>query len=233
MHETWTDILVSSIREVVQRMAAVAPRILAMLTLIIVGAVVASLARRLTGRLLRAAEFDRRAAGWGLTATLQRAGLRLSPGQMAERVTLWTVIVIAILMGIEALGLPTTTKLAVETLRFLPHLVVALLVMVVGWLLANFLGQATLIAAVNLQMTGAPLVAAGVRWLVVVFSGAAALTQLGIAREMVLLTFGISFGGAVLALALAFGLGGKELARGRLETWLRKPDDDQDHITHV
>ena len=103
----------------------------------------------------------------------------------------------------------------------------------VGWLLANFLGQATLIAAVNLQMTGAPLVAAGVRWLVVVFSGAAALTQLGIAREMVLLTFGISFGGAVLALALAFGLGGKELARGRLETWLRKPDDDQDHITHV
>ncbi len=233
MQETWTDILVSSFREVVQRMAAVAPRILAMLTLIVVGAVVASLARRLIGRLLRAADFDRRAAGWGLTATLQRAGLQQPPSQMAERVIFWILLLIAILMGIEALDLPATSGMAADALRFLPHVIIAVLVMMAGWLLANFLGQATLIAAVNLQMPGAPLVAAAVRWLVVAFAGAAALTQLGIAREMVLLTFGISFGGTVLALALAFGLGGKDFAREALKAWLHKSDDDQDHIRHV
>jgi len=79
----------------------------------------------------------------------------------------------------------------------------------------------------------APLIAGAVRWLVLIFAGAAALTQLGIAREMVLLTFGIAFAGTVLALALAFGLGGKDLAREILESRLRKQDRDDDHLTHV
>jgi len=105
--------------------------------------------------------------------------------------------------------------------------------MAIGWLLANFLAQAVLIGVVNAQVAGAPLIAGAVRWLVLVFAGAAALTQLGIAREMVLLAFGIAFGGTVLALALAFGLGGKELAREILESRLRKPDRDDDELTHV
>jgi hypothetical protein len=94
--------------------------------------------------------------------------------------------------------------------------------------LANFLSQAALIGAVNAQVAGAPLIAAAVRWLVLVFGGAAALTQLGIAREMVLLAFGIAFGGSVLALALAFGLGGTEVAREILESRLRKKDESED-----
>ena len=117
--------------------------------------------------------------------------------------------------------------------RFLPNLVIAALVWMVGLLLANFMAQAVLIAAVNAQVALAPLIAGAVRWLVLVFAGAAALTQLGIAREMVLLTFGIAFGGTVLALALAFGLGGKDLAREILESRFRKPDGDDDRLTHV
>jgi hypothetical protein len=234
MGETWTNILVSSFREVIERLAAAAPRVLAMLTLIVLGLLAASLARRATIRILRATDFDRHAARWGLGAALQRAGLRQPPARIGERLVFWTIFLIAVLMGIEALNLPATSGLAAEALRFLPHLLVAVLVMVAGWLLANFLGQATLIAAVNLQMAGAPLAAAGVRWLVVVFAAAAALTQLGIAREMVLLTFGISFGGTVLALALAFGLGGRDMARESLERWLRSGDEeDRDPGSHV
>ncbi|MFA5028914.1 MAG: hypothetical protein WC713_13670 [Candidatus Methylomirabilota bacterium] len=233
MYETWTDILVSSFRAVLERLAGTAPRILAMGTLILLGLVAASLARRLAGRILQAVDFDRRAVRWGLNASLLRAGLRQTPTRMAERAVFWVLFLIAVLMGIEALGLPATSGLTASLLRFLPHLIVAALVMVVGWLVANFLGQATLIAAVNLQITGAPLAAAAVRWLVVVFAGAAALTQLGIAREMVLLAFGIAFGGAMLAVALAFGLGGQELARRTLERWLRRSDEDRGPTSHL
>jgi hypothetical protein len=136
-------------------------------------------------------------------------------------------------MGVEALEMPATAGLVAAVLRFLPNLIVAAVVMVIGWLLANFLGQAALIGAVNAQVAGAPLIAGAVRWLVLVFAGGAALTQLGIAREMVLLAFGIAFGGTVLALALAFGLGGKELAREILESRLRKGEEDTDPMTHV
>jgi hypothetical protein len=233
MHETWTDILVTMFREVVQRLALVAPRLLAMLTLILVGWAVAAIARRLTVRILRAADFDQRCGRWGLTTTLTRGGIRQPPTVLVGRLLFWMIFLVALLMGIEALGMPATAGLVAVVLHFLPNLIVAGLVMVIGWLLANFLAQAALIGAVNAQVAGAPLIAGAVRWLVLVFASAAALTQLGIAREMVLLAFGIAFGGTVLALALAFGLGGKDLAREILESRLRKQDEDRDSLTHV
>ena len=70
-------------------------------------------------------------------------------------------------------------------------------------------GLSVLIAAVNAQVAGATLLATVVRWLVLTVAGAVALTEVGVAREMVLLVFGIAFGGAVLALSLAFGLGAR------------------------
>jgi hypothetical protein len=233
MRETWTEILLSSFREVVQRLALVAPRLLATVALILVGWVVAAVARRLTVRILRAADLDGRCGRWGLTATLSRSGVRQPPTVLLGRVIFWTIFLVALLMGIEALEMPATAGLVAVVLRFLPNLLVAILVMAIGWLLANFLAQAALIGAVNAQVAGAPLVAGAVRWLVLVFAGGAALTQLGIAREMVLLAFGIAFGGTVLALALAFGLGGKELAREILESRLRKQDEDTDPMTHL
>lgn len=233
MHETWTDILIASFREVVQRLTVVAPRLLALLTLVLVGWVVAAVARRLVARLLHAADFDGRCGRWGLTASLVRGGIRQPPTALVGRVVFWMIFLVALLMGIEALEMPATAGLVGVVLHLLPNLIVAGLVMVIGWLLANFLGQAALIGAVNAQVAGAPLIAGAVRWLVLVFAGAAALTQLGIAREMVLLAFGIAFGGTVLALALAFGLGGKDLAREILESRLRKQDEDRDSVTHV
>ena len=230
MREAWIDILMTSLREVAHRLALVAPRLLATATLILVGWVMAAVARRLTVRILRAADLDGRCRRWGLTTTLSRSGVRQSPTVLVGRLIFWTIFLVALLMGVEALEMPATAGLVAVVLRFLPNLIVAVLVMVIGWLLANFLGQAALIGAVNAQVAGAPLIAGAVRWLLLVFAGGAALTQLGIAREMVLLAFGIAFGGTVLALALAFGLGGKELAREILESRLRKQDADRDGL---
>jgi hypothetical protein len=233
MRETWTAILVSSFREVVERLAVVAPRLVAFVALILLGWILAALLRRLTLRLLRAADLDARCARWGLSAILRRGGLRDAPSALLGRLIFWLILVMALLTGVEALEIPATAGLVAVVVRFLPNLVVAALVMVAGWLLADFLAQTALIGAVNAQVAGAPLIAGAVRWLVLVFAGAAALTQLGIAREMVLLAFGIAFGGTVLALALAFGLGGKDLAREILESRLRKQEDERDKLTHV
>ena len=234
MREDWTQILVTSSREVLQRLIMVAPRVLAMLTLVVAGWIVAFLARRVAVRLLGAADFDGSCARWGFTSILARRGARRSPSETVGRLVFWTLFLIGALMGIEALEIPATAGVVVAAFRFLPNLIIAALVMGAGWILAHFLAQASLIAAVNAQVAGAPLVAGVVRWLVLVFAGAVALTQLGIAREMVLLAFGITFGGGVLALALAFGLGARDLARQALEGWLRKGEDrEADHISHV
>ena len=233
MQVSWTDTLVTLFREMARRLALVAPRLLALLMLILVGCIVAAIVRRVTVRILRSADFDGRCRRWGLTASLARGGIKQPPTELVGRAIFWTLFLVALLMGIEALEMPATAGLVAVLLRFLPNLIVAALVMVAGWVLANFLAQAALIGAVNAQVAGAPLIAGAVRWLVLVFAGGAALTQLGIAREMVLLAFGIAFGGTVLALALAFGLGGKELAREILESRLRKQDEERDRLDHL
>ena len=233
MGDAWSDVLVASFRVVVERLAHVTPRLLAMVAVIVIGWAVAAIARRLTVRIFRLADLDARCARWGLTASLSRSGIGQLPSQVIGQLVFWTILFVALLTSVEALEMPATAGLAAGVVRFLPNLVIAVLVWMVGWLLANFMAQAVLIAAVNAQVAQAPLIAGAVRWLVLIFAGAAALTQLGIAREMVLLTFGIAFAGTVLALALAFGLGGKDLAREILESRIRKRDGDDDHLTHV
>ncbi len=232
MGDAWGDVLVGSFREVMQRLSHVTPRLAAMVTLIAIGWAAAAILRRLATRICLATDFDARCARWGLTTSLTRHGIHQPPSRLVGRLIFWAILFVALLMSIEALEMPATTGLVAEVIRFLPNLAIAALVWMAGWILANFMAQAVLIAAVNAQVALAPIIAGAVRWLVVIFAGAAVLTQLGIAREMVLLTFGIAFAGTVLALALAFGLGGKDLAREILESRLRKSDRDDD-LTHV
>lgn len=233
MRETWTEIVVNAAQDVGHRLATIAPRLLAALTLVAVAWVAGSLLRRGLTRLLRAVDLDGRWSEWGLPRVPGGADHR-SPAEAIGRFVAWACVFVGVLMGLEALEMPGTIGVVPAALGLLSHLVVAALVLVGGWILAQFLAQATLIAAVNAQVAGAALLSGVVRWLVLTFAGAVALTQLGIAREMVLLVFGIAFGGAVLALALAFGLGARDLARQALEGYLHRPREKRgEPLSHV
>jgi mechanosensitive ion channel-like protein len=117
---------------------------------------------------------------------------------------------------------------------FLPPLFAAVLIIIVGWLVANFLSRSILIAAVNARLPEARLLARAAHWGVLLFAVATALTHLGIGKEMVLVAFGITFGGLVFALALAFGLGGRDIAADLLARRLRRESPPpQEHLTHL
>jgi len=236
MQDDWTGILITSFREVAYRLAGVGPRLLAAITLLLAGWIVAAVAHRLTLRLLQALDLDGRSARLGMAASIGRAGLRRPPSEIVARLVFWVIFTIGLLMAIEALEVPAAVGLAPIVIKFLPNILVAVLVMIVGWLLANFLAEALLIFIVNAQITGGRVMAGALRWLVLLFAASVALTQLGIAREMVLLAFGILFGGAVLGLSLAFGLGGRRLAEQALESWLARRDQgpgDSSGLPHV
>jgi hypothetical protein len=105
------------------------------------------------------------------------------------------------------------------------------MIVISGYLLSNFVGQAVLITAVNAGLPPARTVAALSRWGVQLVAAAMALEQLGIAQNIVVVGFGITLGGMVLAAAIAFGLGAKDLAKSFLEQRLSErgrtqvPDD--------
>ncbi len=222
MRDVWQDRVWAEIQSLGGRLAGVLPGLLAMLSLLALGAALGWAARAILTRLARALDVDRRSEAWGLTTAWRRAGIAREPSQVLGLLAFWGLFAVFATMGIDALALPGAPGVAATVVQFVPRLLAALLILVVGWLVANFLGQGVLIAAVNAGVPEARLLARAVRWAVLLFAAATTLTQLGIGKEMVLVAFGVTFGGLILALALAFGLGGRALARQILERRLRR-----------
>ncbi len=235
MTDLWSDLVLTAIGNMRVTLGAVLPSILAMLALVALGALLGWIAGTLMSRLARAFRLDERSRTWGLTPALARAGIYRPLSQVLRLVAFWGIFVIFATMGIDALAIPGAPGATGVLLRVLPRFLSALLILVVGWLAANFLGQAMLIAAVNAGVVQARLLARAARWLVLLFAVATALTEIGIGRDMVLIAFGTLFGGLVFALALAFGFGGRHLAREILERGRRREREPapQDTITHL
>jgi small-conductance mechanosensitive channel len=145
------------------------------------------------------------------------------------------VILTALLAGLNALGTPLTRNLVERFFLYLPHFLAALVILVVGTLISRFLGRSVLIAAVNAGMPAARLLAGLTRFFIVVLTIVAALDELGISRTTIIVTFAILFGGVVTTGAIAFGLGGRDLARELLQSQFRpqaKPEAE-DQIHHL
>jgi hypothetical protein len=129
-----------------------------------------------------------------------------------------------------------TQTFIAQFFNYLPHLFAAILILVVGYLIAIFLGQAALIAAVNAQMESAKLLSRTVRWFIIILALTMALYHLGVAEKIIVSAFTIIFGGMVLALAIAFGWGGRELAKDFLERLSKRRErggGEKDQISHI
>ena len=235
MTDLWSDLVLTAIGNMRATLATVLPGILAMLALVILGALLGWIASTLVTRVARALRLDDLSRAWGLTSALARASIYRPPSQMLKLVAFWGIFMVFATMGIDALAIPGAPAATGVLMRTLPRLLSALLILIVGWLAANFLSQATLIAAVNAGVVQARLLARATRWIVLLFVIATVLTEIGIGRDMVLIAFGTLFGGIIAALALAFGLGGRHLAREILERRLRRePEPDRrETLTHL
>ena len=208
------------------------PGVLVSLTLILATLVVALLARMLLTRALRGLEFDRRVEELGLAA-LVGLPASTSPSQTLVRSIYWTILILGLLVSLTALNATIPSRLALSVFDYLPHLLAALMILVVGAVAARFLARSVLIGAVNMQIQSARLVSLAVKWLVLLVTVAMALDHLGIGRTVLLLAFAILFGGIVFAAALAVGLGARDLVSRTLERQLREPPRGADKVDHV
>ena len=230
MGSRWGEGVWAALVALGDRLALIGPALLVTFTLIALGFVVGALLRVVVTRLARGLGVDRHIERWGVGASLRGAGVVRMPSEVLGLVFFWTTFLLFASLGIDTLGLGGTAFL----FAFVPPLFAAVLILIVGWLFANFLSQGLLIAAVNRGLPEARLLARAVHWGVLLFAAATALTHLGIGKEMVLVAFGITFGGLVFALALAFGLGGRNVARELLERRLRRDGPPaQERLTHL
>lgn len=205
----------SSMERVITKIATLLPALVAFVLALVVCTAIAWLLAYLVRRLLVAVKFDAR-MGQG-TASLSEWSPNHTPTVLATRIVFWGCVIVGILIGLTAFDASSDSALAPYLFAYLPRLVGAIILLFVGNIIARFLSRSVLIGAVNLNLQYARLLATGVKWLVIVLTSAMVLDHLAIAGEIVDLAFGILFGGIVFALALAVGLGSRDLVSRSLE----------------
>jgi hypothetical protein len=144
-----------------------------------------------------------------------------SPTALAGRIAFWSCVLLGLIIGVLTLDTSyqagTGAVLTFSLLPYLTHAIGAILILFVGNLIARFLARTVLIGAVNNQLQYARFLSMGVKWLVLVLAAAMALEHLGVGGAIIPVAFGILFGGIVLTLALAIGLGSRDLVSRSLE----------------
>jgi hypothetical protein len=214
-----------ALSRVIAGAANLLPGVIALLVALLVAAVFAVIVGFALRRSLKSARFDERLAQWGLAELAEWSPSR-SPALLLARAITWSILFGGFLIGIAAFDVTLTSRLVMSLFSYLPNVIAAVLLLVFGAIIARFLARGVLIGAVNMNLQYAHLLSIGLKWLVLVLAATMALNHLGIGGRILDLAFGILFGGIVLALALAVGLGSKDLVTRSLERQASKPADE-------
>jgi len=211
-----------SMSRVFTKIAMLLPGILAFIVALLIFIAIGWLFALIARRLLLAVKFDER-IGRGSNA-ISEWSPTYTPTLLVTRVVFWGFVIIGVLLGLSAFEAGSTEfGISAYVLPYVPRIVGATIVLLIGNVVARFLSRSVLITAVNLNLSYARLLATGVKWLVLVLTAAMVLDHLSIGGEIVDLAFGILFGGIVLALSLAVGLGSRDLVSRSLKGETARP----------
>ena len=216
MGELVLNTLSHTFRGFFDALALFLPRLLSMLVMIAVGFIVALFFKAAVRRIFGIEKFRKYCDSAGLTQMMRKAALP-TPDVFLGQLIFWMIWLVFIVLGINALEIAALQDQISKFFLFLPQIFVALLVLFVGLLIANFFSRATLLAATNANYPSARLLSSLVRLLIVILAVTMALEQIGLGRHVVLIAFSIAFGAVMLGAAIAFGLGGRDVARRVLE----------------
>lgn len=232
------EIIVSELTQALQDLARgfghYLPRLVVMLIIAFIGWLIAYLLKVLVRSILRVTKFSKLSENTGATHLLNQASLPSST-ELLSRIVFWVAWVGFILLGVSVLGIVGLEEYTARFFLFLPRLFVAVVILFFGLLAASFLSRAALLAAVNADFRSPRSLSISIRIIVSIFVLSMVFEVLGVAETTILVAFATAFGAMMLALALAFGLGGKDLARDYLERKLSsgKREEKQDELTHL
>jgi len=200
------------------------PALVGALLILIIGYIVAKVLQGITTRVLKSVGFE----GWmekgGIKQFFDRSQTQQTPVSILGKLVFWLVFFIAISMAVDALGITAISAVLAQFIAYIPQLIAAVLILVLASLLANF------VAGIVRGATGSSIAGSVAQYGIIVFAAFAALTQMGIAEELIAPTFLILLGSVALAAALAFGLGGQNVAQRLVEQGYEKSGEAREQI---
>lgn len=219
MRETILQGFEQAYSNLVRMIADFLPRFLVMLIIIVLGLLVAFVVKYILRIVLGLTKLDRVSEEAGASRILRIAHLPPMKA-LLSRSLFWLTWFGFILIGLSVLGIAGLQEQISRLFQFLPEVFVGILILFVGLMTANFLSRTALLAAVNAGHPSPRMLSWSIRFVIWILAISMALEELGVARQTVISAFSIIFGALMFGLALAFGLGGQDLARKLLERYL-------------
>lgn len=214
------EALSQRLEEGIRQMYLFLPRLLAAVGILMAGFAIAKMVERATDLALHKIGFDRWMSEGGVTEALERAGTRLDPSSVLAKLVFWTVMLLVILLAADALGVQAVNALFAELVAYIPNVIAAVVVLVLGILLGEFVKDLVLASAGGLP--GGPTLGRSAKAAVILLAVFMALEQLDIAQDIVLVFFIAVVGAGALAAGIAFGLGGREIAAELSREWYNR-----------
>jgi len=206
------DTFVQPLQNALSTFLSYLPQLVGAIIILIIGYIVAKVLQAVVTRVLRGIGFENWMERGGIKQFFDRAQTRQTPTSIIGKLVFWFVFIIAITMAADALGIPQVSAVLGQLIAYIPSIIAAILILILAALLANF------VSGIVRGATGSDLLASVARYAIIVYAVFAAITELGIAVTLTAPTFLILLGAVALAAALAFGLGGRDLARDILQS---------------
>jgi hypothetical protein len=221
----WSDAMFTSLAAAMALLFSAIPKIIGFALILIAGWFIASLIERGLAAILRSIRFNHLAEKAGLADFVNKMGMNTDAAGMIGLVVKWFVRLIALVVAFDALGLPAVSDVLRQLLLWLPNVVVALVVLVIGGLAARALSNVVRGAANEAGLSNSNFLAKAASVVIWAFALVVAVNQLGIATELVNTLFMAIVGALALGLGLAFGLGGRDTAGEIVHKWYAKAQD--------
>lgn len=224
------DVLLEPVRAFMVQLGVFLPRLGIALVVLVAGFLLAKAARFAVVKALRAINFHIVTRRSGMDGFLQKGGTDIDTTELFGVLVYWVVILAALIVAFNGLGLTAVTELLGRAMLFVPKIIVALLILAFGTYFARFVGNAVITYCRGIDLQDADLLGRLAQYAILAFVLMIALDQMDIGGAIVRHSFLIILGGLVFAIALAFGLGGREWAAARLERWwptIRRRDEER------
>jgi hypothetical protein len=215
-------LFVESLQQFWMQIAAYLPRALAAVLFLLAGWLIAKLLRRGVVRFFKMIRLDALAEKSGIEGFLIQGGVKYTMVTILANIIYWFVMLTVTLAVLNSLGLDAAAQLFNKFVLYIPNVVVALLLLVFGSLFARFIRGVSYAYLENIGLEGSEVLSVIAQWAILLFAVSAALEQLAIGGQVLVSAFQISFGALCLALAIAFGLGGKDWAARILDRMWKK-----------
>lgn len=217
MQEFFNNAILMPLQNLLTQVYNFLPNFFAMLLILIIGFIVSFVVKNLLILLLKLIKFDRLSFRMGFDNVLAKAGFRRKSTELIGIFIYWLLFFVFIMLALNSLRVTALNNLISQFFLFIPNFITGFILFFLGYLISIFIERTVLIAAVNAELQFARFLARGIQLLVLAFFLAVALEQIGIGQSIVVAAFTIVFGGIVLALSLALGLGGREIGKEWLE----------------